>query len=99
MLKTPAKIAAASRGPRQSSTARSPAQFSDMVQQLPLALAVVGHCHWRQHMRAVPNAIKHAEAAAQRLGNFCARLKRCLRATSPPARELIEILAVGAGTS
>src|SRR5439155_1950864 len=96
MPKTLAKTAAASRGPRQFSAARSSERFSDMVEQLPLTLAVRRDRRWRHRVKPIPNAIEQPQAAAQCLGNLNARLDSRLRAPSPAASELIEIFAIRA---
>src|SRR5579864_4286085 len=96
MPKTLAKTAAASRGPRQFSTARSFGRFSDMVEQLPLTLAVRRDRRRRQHMKPIPDALEQPQAAAQFLGNFDSHVDRRLRAPAPAARELIEVFAIRA---
>src|SRR5215467_4641482 len=96
MPKTLAKTAAARRGPRQFSTTRIWERFSDMVQELQLTLAVGRDRRWRQRVKPIPNAIEQAQAAAQRFGNFDARLYRCLGAPPPAPREFIKIFAIRA---
>src|SRR5258708_1388706 len=93
---TVAKIPAASRGPRQLSTMVSLDLLSNMVEQLQLILVVRGDRHRRQRVRPIPNAIEQSQAAAQFFGNFDPRLDCRLRAASPPARELVDILAIRA---
>src|SRR5580693_3183813 len=93
---TAAKIPAASSGPRQLSTMLLPGLLSDMVEQLPLILAVRSHCLLRQHMGPIPNAIELPQAAAQFLRNFCPRLNGRLGTPPPSARKLIEIFAIRA---
>src|ERR1700756_1951005 len=96
MPKTPAKIAPASRGPRQFNTACSRECLSDIVEQLPLTLAVRGDRRWCQRVKPIPNAIEQPQTDAQFLGNFDPHLDGRLRASSPPARELVEIFAIRA---
>src|SRR5690348_10040824 len=96
MPKTPAKMAPASKGPRQFNADRLRERSSDMVEQLPLTLTVRGDRRWCQPVRPVPNAIEEPKTGAQFLRNFEPHLHRCLRAPSPPARELIEIFAIRA---
>src|SRR5580700_7533457 len=93
---TAAKIPAASSGPRQLRTMLLPGLLSDMVEQLPLILAVRSHCLRRKHMGPVPNAIELPQAAAQFLRNFCPRLNGRLGTPPPSARKLIEIFAIRA---
>src|SRR5205814_491401 len=64
MPKTLAKMAVASRGPRQFSTAVSPERMSDMVEQLPLALAIRSDHRLCQRVRSIPDAIEYPQATA-----------------------------------
>src|SRR5580700_5427159 len=91
-----ANIPAASRGPRQLSTMLPCELPSDMVEQLPLILAVVGDRLWRRHMRPIPHAIELPQAPAQFVRYFDPLLQRRLRTPPPPARKLIQILAIRA---
>src|SRR6266478_795399 len=83
-----AKIPAASRGPRQLSAMLPFDLPSDMVEQLPLILAVCGDRLWRRHMRPIPHAIELPQAAAQFLRYFDPLLQRRLRTPPPPARTI-----------
>src|SRR6266480_2319409 len=91
-----AKIPAASRGPRQLSAMLPFDLPSDMVEQLPLILAVCGDRLWRRHMRPIPHAIELPQAAAQFLRYFDPLLQRRLRTPPPPARKLIQVIAIRA---
>src|SRR5271165_3832799 len=93
---TVAKIPAASRGPRQLSTMLPCDLLSNMVEQLPLILAIAGDRLWRRDMKPIPYAIKLPQAAAQFLRYFDALLQRRLRTPPPPARKLIEVFAIRA---
>src|SRR5947209_11193280 len=93
---TAAKIPPASKGPRQLSTMPSFGLLSDMVEQLPLILPVGGDRFWRRHMRPIPHAIKLPQAAAQFLRYFDPLLQRRLRTPPPPARKLIQVIAIRA---
>src|SRR5580765_2514787 len=93
---TAAKIPAASRGPRQLSTMLPPDRLSNMVEQLPLILAVSGDHFRRQHLCPVPHAIKLPQAAPQFLRYFGPLLQACFWPPPPPARELSEVFAIRA---
>src|SRR5436309_4038045 len=93
---TAAKIAPASKGPRQLSTMPPLDLLSDMVEQLPLILAVGGDRLRRRHMRPIPHAIELPHAAAQFLRYFDPLLQRRLRTPPPPARKLIQVIAIRA---
>src|SRR5216684_8316467 len=93
---TVAKIPAASRGPRQLSTRLPCDLLSNMIEQLPLILAVGGDRLWRQHMRPIPHAIELPQAAVQFLRYFDPLLQRRLRTPPPPARKLIQVIAIRA---
>src|SRR5436190_6827550 len=93
---TIAKIPTASSGPRQLSTMPSADLLSNMIEELPLILAIRGDRLWRHRIRSVPNAIELPQAAPKFLRDFRPRLRCPLRTPAPPARELIEIFAVGA---
>src|SRR5215475_838924 len=94
MANTTAKIAAASSGPRQLRTTLLSSLRSNMVQELPLILAVNSNGFWRQCMGPIPNAIELPQAPAEFLWNFRAHLERGLGAPPPPARKLIEVFAI-----
>src|SRR4051812_31593252 len=88
------KIPAASSGPRQLSTVPSRPLISNIVEELPLVLAIRrdgfrGHC-----MRAIPNPVKLPQATAQCLRDLGLRLGRRLRTPAPATRKLIEIFAI-----
>src|SRR6516164_3495492 len=96
MANTIAKIPAASKGPRQLTTMFRCELLSNMVEQLPLILAVGGDRLWRQHMRPIPHAIELPQASAQFLRYFDPSLRRRLRTPPPPASKLIEVFAIRA---
>src|SRR4029077_3699287 len=96
IVNTAAKIPTARSGPRQLGTIPSPDLLSNMVEELPLILAIHSDRLWRHRMRPVPNAIELPQAAAQFLRDFRPRLDRGLRTPAPPARKLIEIFAIRA---
>src|SRR5262249_59021187 len=89
-----AKIPAASSGPRQFSTMPAPDRSSNIVEELPLILAVRGNRLRGQAMRPVPNAIELPQAAVQFLRDFRPRLHRRLRTPAPAARKLIEVFPI-----
>src|SRR5712672_10784 len=93
---TAAKIPPASKGPRQLSTLPTCDVLSNMIEQLPLILAVGGDRLWRQHMRPIPHAIELPQAAAQFLRYFDPLPERRLRTPPPPARKLSEVAAIRA---
>src|SRR6266436_6053741 len=93
---TAAKIPPASKGPRQLSTMPPFGLLSDMVEQLPLILAVGGNRLWRRHMRPIPHAIELPQAAAQFLRYFDPLLQRRLRTPPPRAREFMQGIAIRA---
>jgi hypothetical protein len=70
--------------------------LSDMVEQLPLILAVGGDRLWGRHMRPIPHAIELPQTAAQFLRYFDPLLQRRLRTPLPPARKLIQVIAIRA---
>src|SRR5260370_3369851 len=91
-----AKIPPASKGPRQLSTMPPLDPLSDMVEQLPLIVTVGGDRLWRRHMRSIPHAIELPQAAVQFLRYFDPLLQRRLRTPPPPARKLIQVIAIRA---
>src|SRR6266849_1151256 len=93
---TAAKIPPASSGPRQLSTMPPGDLLSNMVEQLPLILAVGGDRLSRRNMRPIPDAIELPQADAQFFRYFDASLQRRLRTPPPPARKLIQVIAIRA---
>src|SRR5690348_11396633 len=93
---TAANIAAAKSGPRQLIVMPPPASASDMVEQLPLILAVSRDRRGRQHLAPIPYAIEEPQAPAQLLRNFRTRFNCRLRTPPPAPREFIEIFPIGA---
>src|SRR5580704_2959536 len=93
---TAAKIPPASSGPRQLSTMPPCDLLSDMVEQLPLILAVGGDRVSRRNMKPIPHAIELPQTAAQLFRYFEALLQRRLRTPPPPARKLIQVVVIRA---
>src|ERR1700721_1927398 len=96
IAKTAAKIPPASSGPRQLSPMLPCDLLLNMVEQLPLILAVGGDRLSRRNIRPIPYSIELPQAPAQFFRYFDASLQRRLRTPPPPAGKLIQVVAIRA---